>query len=169
MSVYKHKNRSGKTRWGTNLAFPDRRARIAGESRSPASMPRMKPSMPRRYGELKSSKSLTQKAGSGVAAAPPETLAMLLGKFFAQHVDDKLAPKTAERYCEQAAYISPELLAMPFTDITPCISIGMEAIAGIRGHHRRTRLPRPLSKKTVRNIAGVLSSAFSRAIRWGLA
>src|ERR1035441_5418740 len=28
--------------------------------------------------------------------------------------------------------------------------------------------PRPLSAKTVRNIAGVVSSAFARAIRWGL-
>jgi integrase len=31
-----------------------------------------------------------------------------------------------------------------------------------------TKEPRPLSAKTVRNIAGVLSSAFSRAIKWGL-
>jgi integrase len=36
------------------------------------------------------------------------------------------------------------------------------------GHHRRTKQPRPLSSKTVRNIAGVVSSAFARAIRWGL-
>jgi len=36
------------------------------------------------------------------------------------------------------------------------------------GHHRGTKEPRPLSAKTVRNIAGVLSSAFSRAIKWGL-
>ena len=36
------------------------------------------------------------------------------------------------------------------------------------GHLRRTKEPRPLSAKTVRNIAGVVSSAFARAIRWGL-
>ena len=36
------------------------------------------------------------------------------------------------------------------------------------GHHRRTKTARPLSKKTVRNIAGILSSAFSKAIRWRL-
>ena len=36
------------------------------------------------------------------------------------------------------------------------------------GHHRRTKAPRPLSAKTVRNIAGVVSSAFARAVRWGL-
>lgn len=42
----------------------------------------------------------------------------------------------------------------------------MGAYAG--GHHRRTKEPRPLSKKMVRNIAGVVSSAFKRAIKWGL-
>jgi len=36
------------------------------------------------------------------------------------------------------------------------------------GHTRKDRTPRPLSAKTVRNIAGVVSSAFARAIRWGL-
>jgi len=60
-----------------------------------------------------------EKAGSGVAAAPPKTLAMLLVEFFAQHVDDNLAPKTIERYHEQAAYIDLGLLSMPLADITP--------------------------------------------------
>lgn len=36
------------------------------------------------------------------------------------------------------------------------------------GHARRTKAPRPMSAKTVRNIAGALSSAFNRAVRWGL-
>src|SRR5882757_2130074 len=41
------------------------------------------------------------KAGCGVAAAPPRTLANLLGEFFRQHAEKKLAPKTIERYREQ--------------------------------------------------------------------
>ena len=36
------------------------------------------------------------------------------------------------------------------------------------GHTRKTKTPRPMSAKTVRNIAGVVSSAFARAIKWGL-
>jgi hypothetical protein len=36
------------------------------------------------------------------------------------------------------------------------------------GHHRRTKAPRALSARTVRNIAGLVSSPFSRAIKWGL-
>src|SRR5437016_5032944 len=35
-------------------------------------------------------------------------------------------------------------------------------------HHRKTRAPRQLSAKAVRNIARVVSSAFARAIKWGL-
>ena len=36
------------------------------------------------------------------------------------------------------------------------------------GHTRKTKLPRAMSAKTVRNIAGVVSSAFGRAVKWGL-
>jgi integrase len=109
------------------------------------------------------------KAGAGVAAKPPTTLTQLLNEFFVQHVDDNLAPKTAERYHEQAAYIDPGLLAMPLVDITPLhLNREWKRLLASGGHHRHTKAPRPLSRKTVRNIAGVLSSAFSRAIRWGL-
>jgi hypothetical protein len=94
---------------------------------------------------------------------------MLLVEFFAQHVDDNLVPKTAERYHDQASYIDPGLLAMPLADITPLhLNREWKRLLAGGGHHRRTKAPRPLSKKTVRNIAGVLSSAFSRGMRWGL-
>jgi len=36
------------------------------------------------------------------------------------------------------------------------------------GHTRRTKESRPLSAKTVRNIAGMVSGAFARGIKWGL-
>ena len=42
------------------------------------------------------------KAGS-VAAAPPKTLSMLFQEFLRQHAEEKLAPKTVERYREQLA------------------------------------------------------------------
>jgi integrase len=109
------------------------------------------------------------KAGAGIAAQPPRTLAMLLEEFFRQHVDEKLAPKTIERYHEQSAYLDLELLSVPITEITPLhLSREWNRLLKCGGHHRRTKQPRPLSAKTVRNIAGVVSSAFARAIRWGL-
>ena len=36
------------------------------------------------------------------------------------------------------------------------------------GHHRKTRQARPLSAKTVRHVAGLVSSTFARAEKWGL-
>lgn len=47
------------------------------------------------------------------------TLGKLLDEFLAQHVDTKLAPKTAERYHEQAGYIHAALRDMPIGEITP--------------------------------------------------
>ena len=73
---------------------------------------------------------------------------MLLGEFFAQHVAENLAPKTAERYHEQAAYIDHSLLAMAFADITPLhLNREWKRLLACGGYHRRTKAPRPLSKK----------------------
>ena len=59
------------------------------------------------------------KAGAGVDAPVPKTLATLLDEFIRQHACETLAPKTGERYREEAMYISPELLAKPIAEITP--------------------------------------------------
>jgi integrase len=110
------------------------------------------------------------KAGAGVDAPIPKTLATLLVEFFSQHASENLAPKTVERYREQAAYLSPELLGKPFGEITPLhLNREWSRLLKSGGHLRKSKTPRPLSAKTVRNIAGVISSAFSRAIKWGLA
>src|SRR5579862_5427766 len=109
------------------------------------------------------------KAGSGVAAAPPKTLTMLLEEFFAQHVEKKLAPKTIERYHEQAKCLNPELLAMQLAEITPLhLNREWNRLLQSGGRTRREKKPRPLSAKSVRSIAGVVSSAFHRAVKWGL-
>jgi integrase len=80
-----------------------------------------------------------------------------LEEFFEQHVDQTLAPKTVERYHEQAAYLDLGLLAMPLADITALrLNREWKRLLICGGHHRRSKAPRPLSKKTVRNIAGVL-------------
>ena len=109
------------------------------------------------------------KAGSSVAAAPPKTLEMLFEEFFEQHVDKKLAPKTVERYHQQAQCINPELLAMRLADITPLhLNREWNRLLQSGGRTRQDKTPRPLSDKTVRSIAGVVSSAFHRAVKWGL-
>jgi integrase len=109
------------------------------------------------------------RAGACVTAPLPKTLSMLMEEFLRQHVDEKLAPKTIERYHEQAAYLDPELLRMPIAETTPLhLTREWNRLLTRGGHHRRTKQPRALSAKTVRNIPGVVSSAFARAIRWGL-
>jgi hypothetical protein len=107
--------------------------------------------------------------GSGVAAEPPKTLAMLMEEFFRQHAEKKLAPKTIERYRELASCLDTTLMAMTLTDITPLhLSREWNRLPESGGHDRRMMNARPLSAKTVRNIAGVVSSAFHRAEMWGL-
>jgi hypothetical protein len=44
----------------------------------------------------------------------------------------------------------------------------MDSAAAPGGHHRKTGAARPLSAKTVRNIAGVVSSACGWALLYGL-
>jgi integrase len=113
------------------------------------------------------------RTGAVVVGAIPKTLAGLLDEFFLQHANEKLASKTVERYKEHASYLSPALLAMPIGDITP-LHLNREWTRLLKcGGHTRARKglpsePRPMSPKTVRSAAGVVSSAFSRAIRWGL-
>src|SRR5580704_636648 len=84
-------------------------------------------------------------AGSIVAGPLPRTLSMHLEEFFTQHVDEQLAPRTVERYHEQAAYLDPELLKMPIAGITSLhLNREWNRLSKQGGHHRRTKEPRPL-------------------------
>jgi integrase len=104
-----------------------------------------------------------------ITAEAPKTLAMLLGEFFTQHAEDNLAPKTVERYRELARYLAPELLALELTQITSLnLSREWTRLLKTGGRTRKDKTPRPLSAKTIRHIAGLVSSAFARAIKWGL-
>jgi len=97
----------------------------------------------------------------------PATLASLLEEFFSEHGAKALAAKTLQRYREMARYLKPELCAMPLTAIRP-IHLSREwnrlLVSGGKGR----KAGKPLSRKTVRNIAGMLSSAYTRGMRWGI-
>jgi integrase len=169
MPVHKRKYRSGQVVWFYQFDLPgstrDGRGRISesgfSTKREAEDAEALKRSEERQKRDM-------AKAGS-VVAQVPRTLSMLLQEFFVQHVDEKLAPKTVERYHEQAAYLDPGLLNLPIAEITP-LHLNREwgRLLKFGGHVRRTKEPRPMSAKTVRNIAGVVSTAFSRAIKWGL-
>jgi integrase len=113
------------------------------------------------------------KAGGGVVGVVPKTLAELLDEFFRVHASEKLARKTTERYRDYSKYLSQDLLAMPISDVTPLhLNREWNRLLKCGGHTRATKTrpsqSRPIGAKTVRNIAGLVSSAFSRAIRWGM-
>jgi integrase len=170
MPVHKRKYRSGAVVWFYEFNLPGAtrhdRTRVSGSGFA-TKKEAIDAEIARRLEEQQ--KRELAKTGSVISAPLPTTLSMLLDEFFRQHVHEKLAPKTIERYHEQASYLSQDLLSMCFADITPLhLSREWHRLLEKGGHHRRTKQPRPLSPKTVRNIAGVLSSAFLRAIKWGL-
>ena len=169
MPAFRRRYRSGHVLWGYQFDRPgstrEERDRISGSGFSTKREAEAAEAH-RRIDEQQ--KQELAKAG-GVVARVPRTLSMLMEEFFAQHVDDKLAPKTIERYHEQAVYLDPKLLCMPIAEITPLhLTREWNRLLQSGGHDRRTKQPRPLSAKTVRNIVGVVSSAFARAVRWGL-
>ncbi|MCX6631985.1 MAG: site-specific integrase [Candidatus Solibacter sp.] len=104
-----------------------------------------------------------------VAAALPTSLAGLLAEFMKQYAQETLAAKTVERYHEMIPYLSPELPAMDMSAITPLhLTREWARLLKEGGHARKTKTPRPMAPKTVRNIAGLVSSAYLRAIKWSL-
>jgi integrase len=169
MPIYKRKYLSGKTGWfykyqpaGATRGTSTIRGFGFATKRDAEEAERKRRAEEARKFEL-------AKMGVGIAGPIPRTLSMLLEEFFSQHVEKKLAPKTVERYRQQADYVGAELLSMPIAQITPLhLSREWSRLLESGGRHRYTKQPRPLSKKTVRNVAGVLSSAFARAVKWGL-
>lgn len=99
----------------------------------------------------------------------PRTLGELLAEFLEEHAQRNLAPKTVERYREMVPYLSEELRARPINEVT-ALELNREwnRLRDSGGHRRGTGAARPLSSKTVRNIAGLVSSAFGQGIFWGL-
>src|SRR5690242_19442918 len=120
MPAHKRKYGSGQVVWHYSFDLPgstrDQRVRIT-ESGFVTKREAEDAEARRRIEEQQ--KQDLSKAGANIAAPLPRTLSMLLLEFFQQHVDQKLAPKTIERYHEQAAMLDSALLALPIMEITP--------------------------------------------------
>jgi len=101
-------------------------------------------------------------------AAVPGTLSGLLKEFFNEHGEKALAQKTLQRYREMADYLDNDLLAMSIPKIKP-LHLSREWNRLLTSGGRGRRAGKPLSRKTVRNIAGLVSSAYTRGMRWGIA
>lgn len=101
-------------------------------------------------------------------AEVPGTLAGLLKEFFTQHGEKSLALKTLQRYREMADYLDTDLLAMEIPKIKP-LHLSREWNRLLTSGGKGRKQGKPLSRKTVRNIAGLVSSAYTRGLRWGIA
>jgi integrase len=166
MPVYKRKNTSGKVVWRYQFTLGATRGKqeLFWKSGFATKQEAVAAETSRRAEEQ------VRKASAGGVAAPmPATLAMLLEEFMKQYAKENLAPTTIEGYQMMRSYLSPELLAMKLNEITP-LNLSREWVRLLKsgGHTRRTKEARPMKPKTVRNIAGIVSSAFVRAIKWGL-
>jgi integrase len=175
MSVRKRRNASGKVVWFYRFDAPGTTRENRREIREfgfATKQEAIDAEAARRVDEQK--KHEIARTGAVVVGEVPKTLAGLLDEFFHQHADEKLARKTIERYRDYASYLSSDLLVMPIGEIS-ALHLNREWTRLLKcgGHTRATKKgpsqPRPMSAKTVRNTAGLVSSAFSRAIRWGLA
>ena len=92
---------------------------------------------------------LAEARARGVTATIPKTLAELLTEFCNEYAEKELAPKTVERYRQQAAYLSKELLAMPLPEVTALhLTREWNRLRESGGHHRTTGEVRPLSVKS---------------------
>lgn len=179
MPVYKRTYSSGKVVWCyvfsgpgatrehqnqiTASGFPSKKAAQQAEAER-------RTDEKQKYDEEQKKREL-EKAGSGIASDNelPKTLIELLEAFLKQHASEKLAPKTIERYRDAVTYLHGELLSKPFQELTSLhFSSEWTRLLKSGGHTRKSHTPRPLSGKTVRNIASVVSSAYHRAIKWGL-
>lgn len=104
----------------------------------------------------------------GVTEAIPKTLRELIEEFFREHGERELAPKTLARYRDHAAALSPAVLEMRLPEVTPLhMTREWSRLSREGGRDRQTKTARSLSAKSVRNIAGFVSSVFAKALEWG--
>ena len=120
MPVYKRRNTSGKIVWFYKFQPPgaSRNVLPIREFGFATKQEAVDAEMVRRGKEQKKYE-LTKAGAAGVAASMPTTLDGLVAEFMKQHAEEKLAPKTIERYHEMIGYLAPELLAMNMKEIGP--------------------------------------------------
>lgn len=116
---------------------------------------------------------LTELLKTPAPAEPPNpgesiTLRRILDVFF-EGAARRIAPKTLERYRYMVPYFHEALLEAPVAELTT-MTLEREywRLRESGGRHRRTRQARPLSARTVRNMAGLVSAALNDAVRLGL-
>ena len=116
MPVYKRKNRSGKVVWRYQFTLGATREKqeLFSKSGFATKQEAIAAEATRRAEEQ-----VRRAATGGVAAPHADDPGDAPGGVHEAVREEHLAPKTIERYHEMRAYLSPELLAMNMTEITP--------------------------------------------------
>lgn len=166
--VKKHQYKSGKVVWFYEFDAPGstraNRVRIR-EFGFPTRTEALAAEEARRADERRKAAALA--AGASFTDLP-KTLRALLDDFFTDS-EPRLAPTTLDGYRRKATLLSPEILDLPIAQITPLhLDREWRRLLDSGGRHRKTKAARPLSAKTVRHVAGVVSSALARAVKWRL-
>jgi hypothetical protein len=159
--IYKYTTDSGATRWRVQVDLPATDGIRKRVSKGGFKL--------RRDAEAELERLLREAEEARRNPRDPRTLTQFLEEWFRQHAERNCAPKTVERYRELAQYLLPHLGAVRLADLTPLmIERTLNLLKDRGGRHRRTGEPRPLSSRTVRHIAGLLSVSLNTALRWGL-
>jgi integrase len=160
-SIFRYTTDRGATRWRVQVDLP-----ATDGSRKRVSKGGFKL---RRDAEAELERMLREAEEARRNPRDPRTLAQFLDEWFRQHAERNCAFKTTEQYKELAQYLLPHLGEVSLADLTPlAIERTLNALKDRGGRHRRTGEPRPLSGRTVRHIAALLSVALNAAVRWGL-
>jgi integrase len=105
---------------------------------------------------------------AALTAGEPRTLRQVVLNFLAD-AERRLGKKTVERYRQMLPYFHAGLMETPVSEITTLL-LEREywRLRESGGRRRRTGEARPLSAKTVRGMAGLISAALNDAVRLGL-
>jgi integrase len=154
--------RNGHTSWGYYFDLPGS-TREGRDRISKWGFASKKEAIDQEADRRKQERAQREAAARGVASPLPKTLGELVDEFCTEFADKDLAAKTSERYRDMIRYLSAELVAMPVAELSALhLTREWNRLRASGGHHRRTKEARPLSRKSVANIRGVVSSAF----RW---
>lgn len=169
MAIFSRKYKSGKRVWGYNFSAPGSTRENRGQIVKWGFETKRAATDAEAAARIELQQRIAAAGQIVPAVAVPRTLRELLEEFCREHGDRKLGAKTVERYRESIPYLTAELLDMPIDAMTPLhFNREWTRLVESGGHHRTTKKARPLAAKTVRNIAGFVSSAFSRGVKWGL-
>lgn len=171
VSILKRKSASGAISWGYRFDSP---ASKAGEKRVQVCQlgfaqkkDAVEAEAKRRLEVIEEFK-LAQKIASRPKVAQL-TLRELLNQFLTRHcIPENVTPTTKEGYAKWLPYLSAELLDSPLEELTTLHFYDEWRRMLRSGGHTRGGTSKPLSAKTVRNIAGFVSSAYARSKKWGI-